>query len=178
MLNGCEQKKKNKSHSPNADVGLFVCFSSWIFVPSLTSNSYVKEKLHCNVDEDNGSPRFAAEDAIFKLIQRGALHGEAVDGNGKTALHWAAWNGIESSCKTLLRNGAQVNAKDVNGQTPLMMAVAGRGYIKIVKILLRSGANIKIADDFGRTALELAGDCCADIIRAHGTKKNSDCIIL
>lgn len=173
-----ELKGKKQLERQKVNFGLFVCFSNWIFIPSLTSNSYVKEKIHSNVDEDNAPPQFAAENAIFKLIQRGALQYEVVDGYGKTALHWAAWNGIESCCKTLLRNGAQVNAKDVNGQTPLMMAVAGRGHVKVVKILLHSGASIKIYDDFGRTALELARDCCANTIRAHGTKKHSDCIIL
>merc|ERR1712098_1009181 len=119
--------------------------------------------------------RFDAEQAIFKLIERNA-NVKAHDVANRTALHFAASAGSESSCRVLLHNGADVNSQTSLRETPLMMAVAklrGIGHVEVVKLLLQSGADTKITDVFGRTALQLARESCADIISAHEAKKHS-----
>lgn len=40
-----------------------------------------------------------------------------------TALQIAAWRGAHDAVKTLINNGADVNAKDTNGNTPLSLAI-------------------------------------------------------
>ena len=41
------------------------------------------------------------------------------DQNGKTLLHYAAWKGHKEIAELLIANGANVNAKDKDGYTPL-----------------------------------------------------------
>ena len=43
----------------------------------------------------------------------------AGDGNGDTALHWAAYKSEAACVKLLLQKGADVNARDFNHDTPL-----------------------------------------------------------
>ncbi len=62
---------------------------------------------------------------------------------------------------TLIRNGADVNAKDNLGDTPLILA-AEKGCMDIVKILLDNGADPTIADNGGYSATYFAKS------RGHG----------
>jgi ankyrin repeat protein len=57
-----------------------------------------------------------------------------------------------------LDRGSKVKAKDKDGKTALMLAVAESGYeqIKIVKLLLNQGADVRDKDNNGSTALSLA----------------------
>lgn len=64
---------------------------------------------------------FDAVKAVAKLIERHAKM-EDVDSFGRTALHIAAIWGSESSCKVLLKHGANINAKTKNGKTALELA--------------------------------------------------------
>ncbi len=52
----------------------------------------------------------------------------------------------------LLRRGAQIDAQDASGQTALMHAVLQADYDK-VKLLIDHGADISLCDDNGETAL-------------------------
>ena len=51
----------------------------------------------------------------------------------------------------LIEKGAEVNARDEDGRTPLMFA-AWHGHIFVVHILRRSGADLKARDKHGQTA--------------------------
>ena len=65
---------------------------------------------------------------------------------GDTALHFCAQNGNEEARKQiqfLLKNGADVNAQNDNGETPLMRA-AQYGYYDTVKILIDAGAQVNL----------------------------------
>jgi ankyrin repeat protein len=57
--------------------------------------------------------------------------------------------------KALIDKGADVNAKDKDGQTALMLA-AGGGYTEIVKALIEKGADVNAKNNTGDTALSLA----------------------
>lgn len=57
--------------------------------------------------------------------------------------------------KTLAKTGANINAKNDQGQTALHVAV-NRGAMEFVKILIQNGANIHIEDNHGDTPLNLA----------------------
>jgi len=92
------------------------------------------------------------------LLERGARidHRSA---DGLTALHVAAEKHFgpddESFLMQLLDAGADINATDEDGRTPLM-AVATGGYVNKVKALLGRGARVTTKDRRGRTALDYA----------------------
>jgi cytohesin len=67
----------------------------------------------------------------------------------------AALNGDLIKVQTALENGANPNAKDYDGSTPLHRA-AQEGRIDVVRVLLERGADPWIADNEGHTPLDYA----------------------
>ena len=63
--------------------------------------------------------------------------------------------GNSTAVASLLQRGANVNAVDENGRTPLMLA-AQRSDTKIVRLLLGAGADLEAKDREGKTPLNLA----------------------
>ena len=57
--------------------------------------------------------------------------------------------------QNLIRHGADVNAKNNTGMTPLMMA-AEKGYIELLEVLLTAKADINSKNKAGKSALDLA----------------------
>jgi hypothetical protein len=77
-----------------------------------------------------------------------------VAAGGKT-LNEAVAKGDPKLVALLLKNNADVNAKDTKGTTPLVAAVAG-GYEKIVEMLIDRGADVNAAPDDGRIPLHIS----------------------
>ena len=67
----------------------------------------------------------------------------------------AALHGHLDICRLLIDKGAQVNAKDSRGYTPLHGA-AFQGHIKIVCLLCDHGADIEARNEDGRRPLHYA----------------------
>lgn len=67
----------------------------------------------------------------------------------------AAREGDIERCRLLIANGADVNAKGEDGQTPLHEA-AEHGYQDVVEVLTANGANIDPTSEFGCTPLNHA----------------------
>ena len=63
-----------------------------------------------------------------------------------------AANGHEAVVKLLLEKGAELEAKDSDGRTPLRRA-AENGHEAVVKLLLEKDAELEAKDSFGRTPL-------------------------
>jgi len=99
---------------------------------------------------------------INDLLKAGA-DVNAVDVNGRTPLHFAAWQGFMDGILTirhevvqaLIAGGANINQQDKIGRTPLHYA-SHMGYERIVAALLLAGAKIEIKDNEGKTPLALA----------------------
>ena len=93
---------------------------------------------------------------------------------GRTALHFAAYEGKVEIVKYLISKGANVNAKDDTGATPLHCAAADTGHeehdngkLEVAKILISKGADVNAAESSdGITPLRLAkaGRTCIERI--------------
>ena len=63
--------------------------------------------------------------------------------------------GVESAVKIHIDRGDDLNARDVQGQTPLMLS-ASRNKAAICALLLEAGADAHLLDPSGRSALDIA----------------------
>ncbi len=125
-----------------------------------------------------------------RLLSQGAdincKYGEA----GWTALHYTAENQITESARWLLENGADPNAKDIFGQTPLYFSIdseadcarqefvekgSSRPSIEMTSVLLRFGCDPNIETNKGETALALAKsvkhDDAVEMLRQYGARE-------
>lgn len=74
--------------------------------------------------------------------------------------------------KDLVEQGADVNAKDEYGRTPLYVA-SEEGHIDVVKYLLEHGADVKVKDKNGGTSLNWASWGSSIVRHLRGMKKLS-----
>ncbi|NOZ20709.1 MAG: hypothetical protein GXP25_06425 [Planctomycetes bacterium] len=119
---------------------------------------------------------FAGRLDVVELLLSYGADAKARDGNGWTALHWACLGGpqnVEGAnaplapasqtppdrfrqvARALIEHGADVNAKDEEGGTPLHRAAA-IGLKKMVDFLLAAGADVKAKRTDGCTPLHAA----------------------
>ena len=93
------------------------------------------------------------------------------------ALRKAAKEGNIEAVKQHLATGADVNAKNKVGQTPLHW-VASEGHKEIAELLIAGGADVNAKDEFGETPLDWAirfkHPEVADLLRKHGGKRGAE----
>jgi ankyrin repeat protein len=92
--------------------------------------------------------------AITRLLKSGA-DVNAQQGDGATALHWAAYRGDAELTALLLKAGARAGVANHNGATPLWLA-ATRGDAVVIRALLKGGANANEQLPLDRRPLMLA----------------------
>jgi ankyrin repeat protein len=93
--------------------------------------------------------------AVRALLQDG-VDVNAAQGDGMTALHWAAQHGDAALTQMLLSAGANVRATTrLGGITPLHMASQG-GHATVVAALIAAGAGANTITSTGATAVMLA----------------------
>ena len=95
------------------------------------------------------------KDAVRALIKKGLDVNEA-QGDGTTALHWAAMKGDLELAQLLIYAGANLKATTrIGAYTPLFLAAKG-GYSTVVSALVAAGADVKAATSNGTTPLMIA----------------------
>lgn len=92
-------------------------------------------------------------DIAMKLVDKTNIH--QITKNGETALHLAARAHDLGSIKSLIELGAEVNARDENGATPLFR---GAHSVEVVKLLLDNGADISAKREDGKTLFDIASN--------------------
>jgi uncharacterized protein len=94
-------------------------------------------------------------DAVKALLKQ-AADVNAAQGDGMTALHWAAMKNDADLVQTLLYAGANVRATTrIGGYTPLLLA-AKNGSADAMAPLVKAGANVNAATANGTTPLMFA----------------------
>ena len=93
--------------------------------------------------------------AVRALLKKGVDVNEA-QGDGSTALHWAAIKGDAEIAQILIYAGANVRATTrIGAYTPLYLAAKG-GHSDVVAALLAAGADAKAVTSNGTTPLMIA----------------------
>ena len=95
------------------------------------------------------------KDAVRALLKDG-IDVNAAQGDGMTALHWAARLGDAEIARMLLYAGANVKASTrLGAYTPLLLA-AEQGHADVIAALVAGGAEVNAPNTLGTTALMLA----------------------
>lgn len=87
------------------------------------------------------------------LHSAGGLSLQAVDDERRSCLHHAAYTGAVDSVTWLLKQGVEVDARNITGKTALMSAVAGDDDVIVLRLLLDAHADPDAVDTAGWTAL-------------------------
>lgn len=115
-------------------------------------------------------------EAVRALLRKGAdVNG--TQGDGSTALHWAAANADRKLADLLIASKADLSARTrLAGITPLFVA-AKNGAAEVVEDLLKAGADVNLANASGTTPLMMAaaaGDpATVRIMIEHGATVNA-----
>src|SRR5579884_1280987 len=112
--------------------------------------------LAANIDTRLTDAAQRGDKEAVRSLLRQKVDVNAAEGDGATALHWAAHNDDLDMVKMLLAAGASVKAATREGAiTPLHMACVN-GSAAMIQILLKAGANPNAAKANGTTALMTA----------------------
>ena len=114
--------------------------------------------------------------AVRTLLKQGA-DVNAPQGDGMTALHWAARQGDAETAKMLIHAGANVRATTrLGGYTPMLLA-SQTGDAATIDALIAAGADAKSASAAGTTTLMLAAasgkTAAVKTLLAHGVDVNA-----
>ncbi|XP_019724165.1 dynein heavy chain 12, axonemal isoform X1 [Hippocampus comes] len=129
-------------------------------------------------DDEQDSPLMAAILNDQYDLATLLLHYDAqVDQLGplsRTALHEAAFLGLENFVYLLLESGANPNACDIMKKTPLALATQN-GHLNVAEHLLLKGANVECESESGSILFEAATSGNPDVISLlldHGADAN------
>ncbi len=81
----------------------------------------------------------------------------ALVGCGGPSIHQATIDGKIALIRRELSNGANLNEKNEDGYTPLLLAVKS-GHKRIVELLIAKGADVNAKDTRGATSLDYSNE--------------------
>lgn len=116
-----------------------------------------------SLSEDGSQALIAASQsgtvqAVRWLLAAGLDARATVGDSGNTLLHLATHNEHGGVVEALIQGGAEVNAKNVVGHTPLHFAMTGLNPNRwhVISVLLREGADPYLCNNFDQNAIEWA----------------------
>lgn len=96
---------------------------------------------------------------LIRLVTDHNADLQARDSMRHTVLHLSARRGRVQMTKFLLEKGADVNAVDFYGGTPLLLAVSGTKAGELLPLLMRHGADVYVKDRDGENVLHRLSIC-------------------
>ncbi|KAI9768635.1 MAG: hypothetical protein M1840_004832 [Geoglossum simile] len=156
------------------------------------SDHLLKHWAHVYCDADfpsHGHPRglttllhvassYGIMSVIRAILSRG-INGmrDKYDGDGRTALSWAAENGNEPAVRLLIENSATLESKDSRYDRTALSWAAREGHEPVVKLLIDKGAELESENYGGLTALSWAAqrghEPVVRLLLEKGAKLNS-----
>jgi ankyrin repeat protein len=118
----------------------------------------------------------SSRDALLDALQNGGNANDEED--GISALVMACTQDREDLAGDLVRYGANVNAAEQDGSTPIFTAV-GIGSGSVTQVLLDAGADVNAINDIGQTPLMVAAkagspEVVAMLLKAHADGRARD----
>jgi ankyrin repeat protein len=120
------------------------------------------ERALARYRNENGRPPLVAalrakdEESAMVLLDGGDDPNE-VDGNGRNALHWAAWKGCRPPLfQRVVARIHDVNAVDNNGRTALMFAALNNQLGVVISLMNHPRIDLNVQDRWNNTALHWA----------------------
>jgi len=105
---------------------------------------------------------------VFKTVLATGIDVNQMDEDGWTALMWAIDYDRDEVVNVLLASGADANACDIYGDTPLLLACYWGDSVEVVKMLLAAGADVNARNIDGKTPLSVSNGKIRKILLAAG----------
>lgn len=93
---------------------------------------------------------------VIGALLSGGASAVCSDNNGITPLHQAIRNGSIATAIALLDAGADMNAEDIDGSTPLLVAASYSGNKEVIELMLAKGALAFTRNKKGETAQSIS----------------------
>jgi ankyrin repeat protein len=135
-------------------------------VSAITTAAAAQERIPDAAQRDDAA-------AVRRLLGANADVNVA-QGDGMTALHWAAFHDDREMAEVLLARGANIHSRTRNGGlTPLLVA-AGNGNATVLEAIVKAGADVQSRSSDGATALMMAAGSgnagAVSILLDHGAE--------
>ena len=95
-------------------------------------------------------------DALEAYLEADPELVHATDEDGETPLHSAAWRSRYAAATLLLERGADIEARNNWGRTPLLIVARETGSAEMAALLIDAGAEVNLRDRGGESPLDLA----------------------
>ena len=124
----------------------------------------------------NAAPQARPQQNVTQPTRADRDEIDRIDQFGNTALHRAAGDGNLVEIRNLIANGANVNARNRNGETPLHSATASNDNVEVIKFLVANGADVNAQDEWGGMPFFIMRNVeIAEFILSQGFDVNTKC---
>ena len=140
-------------------------------------DSYTKGNLLISYSSYGYEERYTQTEMVDFLLDCGIEVNYQPNGrnNGKSALHNAVGKGHFELIKALVENGANLDIRDKNGNTPLwnivMMCRGNESKIEIIKYLISKGSSIDTKNNHDSSSRDIINDIGLGIDNGNNQKE-------